>query len=166
VKTRSYRLFLGSQGIWKVDDNSNVTPFIQDPMLMSVLGLQIDKTRNHLHMCNNNAAAAWGGVPSDFYTSLVTADLTTGAILSSVDVSAIGPQGPKFGNDLTVDKDGNVYMTDSFNPQIWKISTDGVASQFATDPRWYRETGGVGLNGIDYHPDGYIITVRQTCKKI
>jgi sugar lactone lactonase YvrE len=72
-----------------------------------------------------------------------------------VDLNAIAPEGRHVANDVAVDADGNAYVTDSFSPVIYKVDPDGNASVFVTDPQLGNEN--LGLNGIAYHPDGYLI---------
>lgn len=61
-------------------------------------------------------------------------------------------------NDLTMDSDGNVYVTDSFSPAIYKIDTNGNSTIFASSELFKGE--GVNLNAITYHPDGYLLTIK------
>ena len=73
-------------------------------------------------------------------------------------------------NDLALDAQGNIYVTDSFQPQIYKIDratrqvsilvrsarlmpADAPAAAQGTQPY---------LNGIVYHPDGYLIAADYT----
>lgn len=58
-------------------------------------------------------------------------------------------------NDMTLDDKGNLYITDSKAHVIYKIDAKGVHTVFMD----YSAFGvaGVGLNGITYHPDGYLL---------
>jgi len=60
---------------------------------------------------------------------------------------------------MTLDTDGNAYVTDSFAPVIYKIDTKGKASIFLKNDRFLGK--GINLNGIVFHPDGYLITVKK-----
>ncbi len=84
---------------------------------------------------------------------LLSIELPGGKKLSDVDLSDLQP-GEHFGNDLTFDNQGDAYMTDSYAHVIYKISSDGKATVFARDKQF--ETKGVGLNGIVYHPGGFL----------
>ena len=57
---------------------------------------------------------------------------------------------------MTVDEAGNAYVTNSAAPVIYKVTPQGEASVFIRDERLSAPQ--VGLNGIDYHPDGFLIT--------
>ena len=52
---------------------------------------------------------------------------------------------------MTVDAEGNAYVTDSLSPVIYKVALDGTAEVFASDTRFGF------LNGIVYHPNGYLL---------
>lgn len=47
-------------------------------------------------------------------------------------VAALDPTG--FPDDLAIDDDGNVFVTDSFNGTIWKVAPDGEAGIWASSP--------------------------------
>ena len=78
-------------------------------------------------------------------------DMDTREELHFVDLGSLYPDGRHFANDVTVDADGNAYVTDTLSPVIYKVDMDGYAEVFVEDPEL------VGLNGIDYHPDGYLL---------
>lgn len=46
-------------------------------------------------------------------------------------------------------------MTDSFAHAIYKISADGKPSVFSRSGKF--KTEGIGLNGIVYHPAGFVL---------
>src|SRR5262249_45675704 len=92
-------------------------------------------------------------------------DLTSGELIKMVDLNAIStPDGVHAVNDLTFDKDGNIYATDSFSPAIYKIDPDGNASVFLTDPQFTSDS--IGLNGIGYDADGYLIVSNLGAGKL
>lgn len=80
---------------------------------------------------------------------------STGARVDVVDLGALRPGARHFANDVTVGSDGTVYVTDSFDPVIYAVSPEGEASVLVEDERLSAE--GVGLNGIDFHPDGFLL---------
>ncbi|MEL7236154.1 MAG: hypothetical protein AAGK74_16735, partial [Chloroflexota bacterium] len=79
-------------------------------------------------------------------------DMETREELHFVDLGSLYPDGRHFANDVTVDADGNAYVTDTLSPVIYKVDMDGNAEVFAENPEL------AGLNGIVYHPDGYLLT--------
>jgi sugar lactone lactonase YvrE len=70
---------------------------------------------------------------------------------------------PHFFNDLAVSKDGSVYITDSFQPRVWKIGPDmGSIEVFAEDPAFLTGAPGTfqgALNGVAVTPDDRYVIV-------
>jgi hypothetical protein len=90
---------------------------------------------------------------------LIAYDATTAAQKYIADLGALNAGGLNFANDVTFDNDGNVYVTNSFSPIIYKIDASGKPAIFATSEEWKAE--GFSLNGIVYHPDGYLIVAKS-----
>ncbi len=69
-------------------------------------------------------------------------------------------------NALTFDKNGNVYVSDSFNGVIWTTGpTGGVATAWKTDPLLGPGTGltpPFGANGVEFSNDGKTLFVANT----
>lgn len=96
-------------------------------------------------------------------------NLDTGALQQTYDLSSLS-RGPTLANDLALDAQGNIYVTDSFQPQIYKI--DRATRQVSILVRSARlmpaevPAAAQGtqpyLNGIVYHPDGYLIAADYT----
>ena len=69
-------------------------------------------------------------------------------------------------NALTFDKDGNVYVSDSFNSIIWKTGKNGgPPTPWINDPLLGPGTGltpPFGANGIEFSNDGKVMYVANT----
>ncbi|XP_068660228.1 uncharacterized protein [Aristolochia californica] len=120
------------------------------------LGFVIDRPRNRL--------------------VVVVADLMRGTFggLASYDMATwhrlfltrlAGPGNEKsLADDVAVDADGNAYVTDAKASKIWKVGPNGnlikviKSHLFRPNKEWYYNF--VGLNGIVYHPDGFLLTVH------
>ena len=68
-----------------------------------------------------------------------------------------------FADDVAVDAEGNAYVTDCKASKIWKVGADGkflsiIRNPLFTPKEWYKNL--VGLNGIVYHPDGFLIVIH------
>lgn len=64
---------------------------------------------------------------------------------------------------MAVDGEGNAYVTDIKGNKIWKVGADGklvsiIRSPLFTAKEWYKNL--VGLNGIVYHPDGFLLVIH------
>lgn len=136
-----------------------------DSTLKSTYGMKVHPDGKRLFVCVSDANYSKFTSPDTRrkMIRLISIDVETGRRLSDIDLSGLVP-GKHFGNDLTFDNNHNIYMTDSFANAIYKITPDGKASVFARDKIF--ETEGIGLNGIVYHPDGYLLVDNSGTGKI
>jgi len=76
--------------------------------------------------------------------------------------SKLDATAPHLCNDLIGDKNGNIYAVDSFGPIIWTIRTDGSGLDVFSTNDLYKPVANVaiGLDGIAYHPDGYLLIMH------
>lgn len=152
----------GTVGI--VRDDSTYTEFGKDSRLISTIGLNLDAGRQRLL-----AAVSDNGFNPNFVNqptlrklaALAIFNSSTGALTSYVDLGGLRPAGMHFANDIAVDKDGNAYITDSMSPIIYKVDLQGTATVFLENAQLSGGTG-FGLNGIVYHPDGYLLTAKTS----
>jgi sugar lactone lactonase YvrE len=147
--------------IGKLDVSGNYTPFTQDPDLVATVGILADEKSNTLFVTNIDNGAAVKTNPAKAYklSEVIGYDLKSGKRKFKIDVGKLNPGHPNFINDLTLDNEGNVYVTNSFSPVIFKIDKDHHASIFAQNEAWTGE--GFNLNGIVYHPEGYLIVAQS-----
>jgi len=145
--------------IGKVTPAGAYSTLISDPTFKSSYGLKVHPDGKRLFACIGDANYSKFTSPDTRkkMARLVGIDLATGKKTSDTDLSALVP-GEHFPNDLTFDGRQNAYVTDSFANVIYKVTPDGKASVFADSPLF--KTKGVGLNGIVYHPSGFLLTVN------
>lgn len=140
-----------SQGtIHAVADDGTLTERFSSEAMTSSAGLELDEDNGRLLVA---AQTADGG------GALFAFDVETGEQLAQVDFGPILPDADSFfPNDLAVDDDGNVYVTDSQNSLIYKVTPDYVGEVWAQDPRF---VGNFTINGIA-HAEGsdYLIAVQ------
>lgn len=71
---------------------------------------------------------------------------------------------PSYADDVAVDDDGNAYVTDTKANKIWKVGLNGELLSiirnkiFVQRKEWYKNF--VGLNGIIYHQNGYLLVIH------
>lgn len=142
--------------IGKVAGPGSYAPLFTDNSLKSSYGLKLHPDGKRLFACISDANYSKFTSPDTRkkLARLIGIDTKTGKKVSDVDLSKLLP-GPHFANDLAFDDKGNAYVTDSFANAIYKISPDGKASVFSNSPLF--KTEGVGLNGIVWHPSGYLL---------
>lgn len=142
--------------IGKVSPQGAYQPLHVDSTVKSTYGMKIHPDGKRLFVCVSDANYSRYTSPDTRkkMARLISIDLATGKRLSDIDLSDLIP-GEHFANDLTFDNDGNAYITDSYAHAIYRVSPDGRASVFSKSPLFVTE--GIGLNGIVFHPDGYLI---------
>ncbi len=158
------RFFMGSVytgNIVSVDLEGKVTVFAESDDLIATVGILFDKANNQVVVCNANPGFTDQGqtATTGVLATVIRYDATTGERVSSHDLSTLF-EGGHFINDLVLDDKGNLYVTDSFSPVIYRITADGVSSVFATDPLFETAPMTFGLNGIEFHPDGYLLVTH------
>ena len=111
-----------------------------DNGMVSTVGLHADDRRGLLWACSSDP-----GVSPQTGTSppgLKSFDLATGAASSSIDLPGGG-----FCNDIAADRDGNLYVSDSFAPRILVLRAgESELASWTTDPAFAGE--GFNLNGM------------------
>lgn len=140
--------------IHAVADDGTTTPFIEDENLISSAGLEIDPERNRVIVANADLPALEEtGIRGTAGVGIY--DLDTGDLIEYHDLGALAPQYSHFANDAALDGEGNIYVTDSLAPVIYKITPDGEASVFLEDRGLL--ISGFGGNGIIYHAHGFLV---------
>ncbi|GEM_PF-1245915 len=136
--------------VYSVQDTGVTMPFIESDNLTGTVGIHLDTATNRLLVINGNIFANLNeAIPG--IAQLGIYDMETREELHFVDLGSLYPDGRHFANDVTVDADGNAYVTDTLSPVIYKVDMDGNAEVFAENEAFE------GLNGIAYHPNGYLL---------
>lgn len=152
----NHRFLTGSLpegSIFAIGMDGSVTPIITDAALVSSVGIEVDAARDRLLVANSDASVFDGS--STGQAKLGVYSLTTGERLAMVDMGAtVSPAGGAFfANDVAVADDGTAYATDTRQNVIYRVGTDYRASVFYKFPT----TENLGLNGIVYDPNGYLL---------
>jgi hypothetical protein len=148
--------------IFQIGRDGSVTPFVTDKTLVSSVGIEVDEPRDRLLVANSDRAAFEPGKPGQAKLSVY--GLTTGERLALVDLGAVigTPSSPAyFANDVTVDPDGNVYVTDTLQNVVYKVAPDYQASVLK---RFGSLEGNAQVNGIVFHEGadgGYLLVVAD-----
>ncbi len=145
-----------------VNASGEVRTFVEDARLRSAVGIRVDRPRNRLLVVSSDYGVAERSEAADNFSTAALGiyDLASGAPLQFVDLSQLRPRERRFINDLAVDRQGNVYLTDSLAAAILKVTPAGESSVFLTHERFRGE--GFNLNGIQYHEDGYLLVAKKS----
>jgi len=116
-------------------------------------GIAIDYPRNRL-------LVAIADVFGNRYSALAAYDLTS---WNRVFLTQLPGDEKSFADDVAIDAEGTAYVTDAKGSKIWKVGVNGefvsiIRSPLFIQKEWYKNL--VGLNGIAYHPNGYLIVIH------
>src|ERR1700722_2128155 len=115
----------------------------------SITGVFADDASGTLWACSNDLSALGGPSGSaDRGSALKGFDLRTGTAKRSIPLP--GPQA--FCNDIAVDANGAVYVTDSATPNVFRLPPRAQAFEiFASSPEFLPpQPGSAGLDGIAF----------------
>jgi DNA-binding beta-propeller fold protein YncE len=126
-----------------VDTTGHTRTLAHDPRVTATYGLHVDVVRNRVLAVTQNGVAIF--------------DLRTGAT-KHVATFGVRP------NDLAIDWAGNAYVTDPGSDTIFRVDVAGNVTPQVKDPRLGDPS--FGLNGIVWHPAGYLLAVRYLDGKL
>ncbi|XP_073150101.1 uncharacterized protein [Henckelia pumila] len=155
--------FEGGLGVLPVDQGHSPAGSVLEEVVVvenadlgknSSLGLVVDRPRNRV-------LVAVADVLGNRYSALAAYDLTTWRRIFLTQLSEPGEK--SFSDDVAVDPEGNAYVTDTSGSKIWKVGVDGeflytIKSPLFDQKEWYKKL--FGLNGIVYHPNGYLLVIH------
>jgi sugar lactone lactonase YvrE len=139
--------------VTSVDDDGSHEAFVRDTEITSSIGVHIDAENERILVAGADLSATQD-TTVEGEAKLGAYDLETGQQVYMADLAPLA-EGRHFANDMTSGPDGTAYVTDSFSPVIYSVSPEGEPSVLVRDDRLGGT--GFGLNGIDYHPDGYLV---------
>lgn len=157
--TNGRRILTGSLvdgTVYEIANDGSLTPAVVDADLVSSIGIEADEPRNRLLVANSDRSVFEG--TGQGIAKLGVYLLSTGERITMVDLGAVAggnDDSVVFTNDVTVDDAGNVYLTDTRMNLIYRVDTDYRASVLYR----FEPITGLGLNGIVFHPDGFLIVV-------
>ncbi len=139
--------------VYQIHPDGRVTTVVSDPDLVSSIGIEVDEPRDRLLVANSDLTALQGG--SRGQAQLGVYELGTGERIAMVDLAATLPPSEDrvhFANDVAVGPDGTAYVTDTQANSIYQVDLEYQASLL------HRFDGeGLALNGIEVHPNGYLL---------
>lgn len=120
----------------------------------STLGVLVDNTSHMLWVCSNDVSAFGVPGPSSVSGSYLKGfDLRTG----EGKVSAALPGDLHFCNDIAIGQDGDVFVTNTFAPQILRLKPGSSHLEvWLEDQQFAVPSPGAGLDGIAFGGDGHL----------
>jgi sugar lactone lactonase YvrE len=120
-----------------VSRTGQVHTLVSDARMTSTFGVHVDAVRDRLLVVYQAGVGVF--------------DLRTGKAEKVIPVGTAP-------NDLTVDPQGRIYVTDPGSDTIFRIDLAGHISVVTKDP--VLASQGLGINGIVWHPGGYLLVGR------
>lgn len=147
--------------IYEVSHDGSYKKFTDGSVISSALGVRIDTKHNRLYVANSDLGASINQSKKGIakLASLAIYELSSAELLKIIDLGNLYPSKKHLANGITLDTKGNVYISDSFAPVIYKVDINAKASIFLEDKRFLGK--GINLNGLVYHPDNYIIVAKK-----
>lgn len=154
--------------VYSLSPEGEAKSFATSSKLVLPTGIFTDETRNRLIVANADLGISQksteGSAGSIATVSIFNLD--TGALIREIDLKSFTPGAGSCPNDIAVDSHGIIYVTDSFSPVIYKIDSNYTASVFINNALFQPAAGSFGLNGIVFHPDGYLLAAKSDSAKI
>lgn len=146
--------------------NGHYTEWINDQDLVSTIGIHIDHSGSRILVANSDPGVSERSseATQNSLAALAAYDFS-GERIFYADLGQLHA-GNHFANDVTVDKKGNAYVTDSFSGVIYLVDPAGNPSIFFENKKMNPKENGFGLNGIDYDPRGYLLVSWVDANKI
>jgi sugar lactone lactonase YvrE len=147
--------------IGAVDRKGNFKVAFDDPRLVSSLGLKCNRKNDKLYALNGDFGMSSKSSKDNIgkVVQLIIINVSTSKIEDVVDLSDL-ISGKRLLNDLTLDKEGNVYITDSYASVICKVDKNKNKSVFAQSSLFKPDSNALGINGIAYNEEGYLIVAK------
>ena len=145
--------------IGAVKPDGTYREFAKDPMVVSAVGMHADPERGRLLVCVSDPGVSLKTSPKTQkkIARLLAFDLATGKRKHVVELDKL-VDGQHFCNDMTIDPAGNVYVTDSFSPVIYRVDPSYKATVFLKSDTFKGE--GFSLNGIVHHTGDYLLVAK------
>ena len=151
------------------DDGTYSAAFPDEPRLVSAIGVFLDnaQARNRVLVAISDPGANRQRTVASTQGKLARLAIFNNANAAAaptiVELGTLRPALNHFANDVAVDNAGNAYVTDSFANIIYKVDAQNNATVFLEDATRLAPpaAGAFGLNGIVFHPDGYLLVAKS-----
>jgi sugar lactone lactonase YvrE len=147
-----------------VRPDGTVRTLVDDPALVTTMGLAVDARRGRLLVVNGDVGISDRTTPGTLRKTagLGIYDVHSGHQIAYHDLGALDPGHEHFGNDVAVAPDGTAFVTDSFGGAVYRVPRHGAPSVLLRDDRLMPVGSGNGANGIVLHPKGFLLIAHSS----
>ncbi|MFS8100622.1 hypothetical protein LFM09_26180 [Lentzea alba] len=148
----------------RVAPDGKAHTLVDDPWLITTMGLAVDRHRGRLLVTNADLGIADRSKPETTraFAGLGIYDLRTGRAIHRI---TLATGRGHFANDVALAPDGTAYVTDSISGTIHRVTPNGTASTLVQHPDLAQPTtGGWGLNGIAHLGDKLVAALSGARK--
>lgn len=148
--------------VYELGRDGATKKLIDDARLISVLGIALDAARNRVFVTSSDLGISvkHSTQGPKKHAGVGIYERVSGRALHFVDLSAVAPAGDHLINGITLDPQGNAYVTDSLSPVIYKVTPEGRASVWLEHSDFRGD--GINLNGIVFHPSGFLLVIKKS----
>jgi sugar lactone lactonase YvrE len=148
--------------VFAVTPAGEIERFIADERLISSTGVTVDAPRGRAIVATGDVMVSSRSSPETAFTTAAIGiyDLNTGAPRDFIALGDLVPDSGHFASDAAVDDTGSIYVTDSFAPVIFRVDAAGQSAIFLQSLSFAPAMNQFGLNGLVYHPGGYLIAAK------
>jgi len=142
--------FVGSiyrRKIVRIDPGGRVSDFVAEARdgLMAVLGMKVDSARGALWVATEGTVNMRGGTAADVgRAALRQYDLRSGRLVKELELRP--DPGPHLFNDVVVDRQGQVFVTDSEDGSVWRLRHGSGRLERLAGPRALDYPNGLALS--------------------
>ena len=149
--------------ISSVDKQGACKTICDDARLISTVGLKYNVKNNKIYVLNGDIGVSKkSNINSKGkLAQLAIIDVVSSKLETLIDLSGL-IAGKHFPNDLTLDNEDNVYITDSYAHVVYKVDKNQKASVFSQSILFKPDSNALGLNGIAYNKEGYLLIGKSS----
>ncbi len=160
---RNNRLLVGSMTdgtIYQVNNDGSLIAVVEDDALLASVGIEVDEEGNRLLVANSR----FGEGESEAMLGVYALD--SGNQLAMIDLRAVIENPPAgashFANDVAITPAGTAFVTDTPMNIVYRVDKYFNADVLLD----LGQEVGLALNGIEYHPAGYLIVAAMGSEQL
>ena len=157
------RLLVGSMTdgtIYQINNDGSLNAVVEDEELLASVGIEVDEEGDRLLVANSRFGEGESIAKLGVYELASGNKLAMVDLLATLEDSSSGAN--HFANDVAITPAGTAFVTDTPQNIVYRVDKYFNAELFLD----LGEDSGLGLNGIEYHPAGYLILAAMGTEQL